>query len=356
MVEATCQYKDELIATAKKICATGKGILAADESTGTIGKRFDAISVENTEDNRRAYRELLFTAPRIEENISGVIMYEETVDQVSADGTNFVELLRSRGIEAGIKLDKGIVPIMGTNGETATQGLDGLDGRAAAFYAKGCRFAKWRAVLKIGNGCPSMVSIRETAHTLARYGSICQNNGLVPIIEPEILTDGDHSIEECARVSELVFRTVMQAMLDQGLIIEGTLLKPNMVTPGASNGVAATPEQMAWLTVRTLSRSIVPALPGVVFLSGGQSEESASLNLNAMNALQNIQKPWALTFSYGRALQQSVLKAWKGQVDNVGAAQAALLERAQANGAAAQGTYQGGSGDTASTYVANYSY
>lgn len=356
MVEATNPYKDELIATAKKICAAGKGILAADESTGTIGKRFDAISVENNEANRRAYRELLFTAPRIEENISGVIMYEETVDQASADGTNFVELLRSRGIEAGIKLDKGIVPIMGTNGETATQGLDGLDGRAAAFYAKGCRFAKWRAVLKIGNGCPSMISIRETAHTLARYGSICQNNGLVPIIEPEILTDGDHSIEECARVSELVFRTVMQAMLDQSLIIEGTLLKPNMVTPGATNGVAATPEQMAWLTVRTLSRSIVPALPGVVFLSGGQSEESASLNLNAMNALTNIQKPWALTFSYGRALQQSVLKAWKGQADNVAAAQAALLERAQANGAAAQGTYQGGSGDTASTYVANYSY
>ena len=214
MVEVTNQFKDELIATAQKICAKGKGILAADESTGTIGKRFDAISVENNETNRRAYRELLFTAPRIEENISGVIMYEETVDHAAADGTNFVELLRSRGIEAGIKLDKGIVPIMGTNGETATQGLDGLDGRAAAFYAKGCRFAKWRAVLKIGNGCPSMISIRETAHTLARYGSICQNNGLVPIIEPEILTDGDHSIEECARVSELVFRTVMQAMLD----------------------------------------------------------------------------------------------------------------------------------------------
>ena len=356
MVDAKLNFKDELIATAKKICAPGKGILAADESTGTIGKRFDQIQVENNEANRRAYRELLFTAPRIEENISGVIMYEETVDQATADGTNFVELLRGRGIEAGIKLDKGLVPIGGTDGETATQGLDGLGARAAAFYAKGCRFAKWRAVLKIGNGCPSMISIRETAHTLARYGSICQNNGLVPIIEPEILTDGDHSIEECARVSELVFRTVMQAMLDQSLIIEGTLLKPNMVTPGATNGVAATPEQMAWLTVRTLSRSIVPALPGVVFLSGGQSEESASLNLNAMNALTNIQKPWALTFSYGRALQQSVLKAWKGQAENVAAAQAALLERAQANGAAAQGTYQGGSGDTASTYVANYSY
>ena len=214
MVSAKLNYKDELIATAKKICAPGKGILAADESTGTIGNRFSAIEVENTEDNRRAYRELLFTAPRIEENISGVIMYEETVDQSSSEGQNFVELLRSRGIEAGIKLDKGLVVIGGTNDEKATQGLDGLAGRAAAFYAKGCRFAKWRAVLKIGGGCPSMVSVRETAHTLARYGSICQDNGLVPIIEPEILTDGAHDIEECARVSELVFRTVMQAMLD----------------------------------------------------------------------------------------------------------------------------------------------
>ena len=320
MVDARQSYKEELIATAKKICAAGKGILAADESTGTIGKRFDQIQVENNEANRRAYRELLFTSPSIEENISGVIMYEETVDQATKDGQNFVELLRSRGIEAGIKLDKGLVPIMGTDGETATQGLDGLGARAASFYAKGCRFAKWRAVLKIGNGCPSMISVRETAHTLARYGSICQDNGLVPIIEPEILTDGAHDIDECARISELVFRTVMQAMLDQGLIIEGTLLKPNMVTPGAQNAAQASPEQIAWLTVRTLSRSIVPALPGVVFLSGGQSEEAASLNLNAMNKLENIQRPWALTFSYGRALQQSVLKAWRGSADNVAAA------------------------------------
>jgi len=319
MVEARNNFKEELIATAKKICAPGKGILAADESTGTIGQRFSAIEVENNENNRRAYRELLFTAPSIEENISGVIMYEETVDQATAGGQNFVELLRSRGIEAGIKLDKGIVPIMGTNGETATQGLDGLAARAKTFYEKGCRFAKWRAVLRIGDGMPSMISVRETAHTLARYGSICQDNGLVPIIEPEILTDGSHDIDTCARVSELVFRNVMMAMLDQGLIIEGTLLKPNMVTPGSQSEVAP-PEKIAWYTVRTLSRSIVPSLPGVVFLSGGQSEEAASLNLNAMNKLDNIQKPWALTFSYGRALQQSVLKAWKGSADNVAAA------------------------------------
>ena len=202
MVEAKLNFKDELIKVAREIAAPGKGILAADESTGTIGKRFDAISVENNVDNRRAYRELLFTAPSIEENISGVIMYEETIDQATAEGQNFVELLRSRNIHAGIKLDKGIVVLGGTRDESATQGLDGLAARAASFYAKGCRFAKWRAVLKIGNGCPSELAIRETAHTLARYGSICQDNGLVPIIEPEILTDGDHDIEECARVSE----------------------------------------------------------------------------------------------------------------------------------------------------------
>ena len=355
MVSAKTDFKAELIATAKAICSPGKGILAADESTGTIGKRFEPIGVENNEDNRRAYRELLFTAPSIEENISGVIMYEETIDQATAGGQNFVELLASRGIASGIKLDKGLVPIGGTDGEQATQGLDGLGARAAAFYAKGCRFAKWRAVLKIGDGKPSMISVRETAHTLARYGSICQDNGLVPIIEPEILTDGSHDIDTCARASELVFRTVMQAMLDQGLIIEGTLLKPNMVTPG-SESETASPETIAWYTVRTLSRSIVPALPGVVFLSGGQSEEAASLNLNAMNKLENIQRPWALTFSYGRALQQSVLKAWRGSADNIAAAQAALLERARANGAASKGEYAGGSGDTASTFVANYSY
>ena len=349
-------FKEELIKTAREITASGKGILAADESTGTIGKRFEPIGVENVEDNRRAYRELLFTAEGIEKNISGVIMYEETIDQATADGTNFVELLRSKGIHAGIKLDKGLVVLPGTTDENATQGLDGLAGRAKAFYDKGCRFAKWRAVLKIGDGMPSDLSVNETAHTLARYGAICQENGLVPIIEPEILTDGSHDIETCARVSERVFSTVMKAMLDHNLIIEGTLLKPNMVTQGATHDKQASPQDVAWLTVRTLSRSIVPALPGVTFLSGGQSEEAASLNLNAMNQIKDLPRPWALTFSYGRALQQSVLKAWGGKAENVAAAQAALLERAAANGAASQGTYQGGSGDTSSTYVANYSY
>ena len=270
MVEASNNtFKEELIQTAREIGAPGKGILAADESTGTIGKRFDQIQVENNETNRRAYRELLFTAPGIEENISGVIMFEETVDQSTTDGTNFVQLLRSRGIHAGIKLDKGLVVLGGTDGENATQGLDGLAARAKAFYDKGCRFAKWRAVLKIGNGLPSQLAINETAHTLARYGSICQDNGLVPIIEPEILTDGSHTIETCAEVSEKVFSTVMKAMLDHHLIIEGTLLKPNMVTEGADCQTKNPPQQVAWMTVRTLSRTIVPALPAITFLSGG---------------------------------------------------------------------------------------
>jgi fructose-bisphosphate aldolase, class I len=349
-------FKSELIQTAKDIAAPGKGILAADESTGTIGKRFEGIAVENNEENRRAYRDLLVTAPGIEKHISGVIFFEESVDQKIADGTNMTQHLRNRGIHVGIKLDKGLVVIGGTNDESATQGLDGLAARAKGFYEKGCRFAKWRAVLKIGDGRPSDLAIAETAHSLARYGSICQDNGLVPIIEPEILQDGSHSIEVCAEVSERVFAAVMKAMLDHKLIIEGCLLKPNMVTPGAECPDRKTPAEVAWMTVRTLGRTIVPALPAVTFLSGGQSEEDASLHLNAMNALTGVAKPWALTFSYGRALQKSVLAAWKGQAENVAAAQAVLLERATANGLAALGQYKGGSGDQSSQFVANYSY
>jgi fructose-bisphosphate aldolase class I len=276
--------------------------------------------VENTEENRRAYRELLFTAPDIEKHISGVILFEEQCGQATSDGKNFVELLRSRGIHAGIKLDKGIVTLMGTNGESATTGLDGLADRCKKFYAIGCRFAKWRAVLKIGDGMPSDLSIHETAHTLARYGSICQQNGLVPIIEPEILQDGSHSIEVCAQVSERVFATVMKAMLDHHLIIEGTLLKPNMVTPGAECPDRKSGAEIAWYTVRTLSRTIVPALPGITFLSGGLSEAEATQNLNEINTLTKIAKPWALTFSFGRALQKSVLKAWSGKPENTAAA------------------------------------
>jgi len=302
MVEGKKCYKQELIENAKKIVRPGYGILAADESTGTIGTRFVKINVENTEENRRAYRELLFTTEGIENYISGVIMFEETLDQATHDGTNFVKLLESKGIIPGIKVDKGLGIIGHTDGENFTKGLDDLAERCKKFYEKGARFAKWRSVLKIGNHLPSALSITENAHTLARYASICQDNGLVPIVEPEILTDGNHSIEQCAAASEEVFGAVMAALLHHKVIIEGILLKPNMVTPGSDSADKKSNQEIAWYTVRTLSRTMVPALPGVVFLSGGQSEEDASLNLNEMNKLTNIARPWALTFSYGRAL------------------------------------------------------
>jgi fructose-bisphosphate aldolase class I len=321
MVEGKKDFKQELIENAKKIARAGFGILAADESTGTIGTRFQKINVENTEENRRAYRELLFTAPDLEKYISGIIMFEETLDQKTHDGTNFVELLKSKGILPGIKVDKGLVVITNTNEENATTGLDGLAERCKKYYEKGCRFAKWRAVVKIGQGRPSQVSVLETAHTLARYAAICQENGLVPIVEPEILTDGDHSIEVCAEVSERVFKQVMQSLLEHKLLLEGLLLKPNMVTPGATSTDKKTAQDIAWLTVRTLSRTMVPAIPGIMFLSGGQSEEEATLNLNEMNKVDPRIRPWSLSFSYGRALQSSTLKAWEGKAENVKAAQ-----------------------------------
>lgn len=310
MIHASGNFKEELIQTAKGIVAPGKGILAADESTGTIGKRFDSIGVENTHENRQAYRELLFTTPNLNKHISGVIMFDETARDSCRDGTKFIECLKAQGIYSGIKVDTGLQEIAGTDAETATQGLDGLGKRCAEYYQLGCRFAKWRAVLKIGNGLPSDIAIRENAHNLARYGSICQQNGLVPIIEPEILIDGTHDIETCAAVSERVFTAVMKELHAQNLLIEGLLLKPNMITPGQECPKKATNDEIAWYTVRTLSRTIVPALPGVTFLSGGQSEEEASLNLNAMNKIKDLPRPWALTFSYGRALQKSVLQAW----------------------------------------------
>ena len=316
MVEAK-NFREELIENARKIARPGFGILAADESTGTIGSRFQKINVENIEENRRAYRELLFTTPDLEKYISGVIMFDETLDQVTKDGVNFVELLKSKGIVPGIKVDKGLVVLRGTNDESATQGLDGLADRVKKYYEKGCRFAKWRAVLKIGDGRPSELSIQETAHSLARYGAICQDNGLVPIIEPEILTDGAHDIEECARQSERVFSEVMKQLIKHNLLLEGLLIKPNMITPGATSTEKRSAQDIAWYTLRTLSRTFVPAIPGIMFLSGGQSEEEASQNLNDMNKITTIPKPWSLTFSYGRALQSSCQKAWSGKAENV---------------------------------------
>ncbi|GBG91053.1 hypothetical protein CBR_g51787 [Chara braunii] len=351
------KYADELIATAKKIATPGKGILAADESTGTIGKRLASINVENVESNRRALRELLFTAPGALEYISGVILFEETLFQKSAAGKPFVDMLKEADVVPGIKVDTGVAALAGTNGETTTQGHDGLGARCAKYYQQGARFAKWRAVLKIADGCPSPLAVQSNADGLARYASICQENGLVPIVEPEILIDGSHDIEKSAAVTEKVLAAVYKSLSDHHVLLEGTLLKPNMVTPG-SDAAKVAPEVVGKYTVRTLQRTVPAAVPGIMFLSGGQSEEEATLNLNAMNALEAT-KPWTLSFSYGRALQASTLKAWGGKVENLEAAQKAFFTRAKANGEATLGKYTGAAvadGASESLHVKDYKY
>lgn len=352
------KYKDELIANAQRIVTPGKGILAADESTGTIGKRFSGINVENNEENRRAYRELLFTSEGIENYISGVILFKETLSHKTKDGKSLVSILLDKGILPGIKVDAGTAPIPGTNNETYTQGLDKLGEQCAAYYQQGCRFAKWRAVLKIDKNEPSEKAIIENAHGLARYATICQEHGLVPIVEPEVLCDGTHTIDECAEKSERVFSAVTQALHKFGIIWEGMLLKPNMITPGSTyqDRDKVTPGEIAWKTVRTLLRSIPGAVPGICFLSGGQSEEEATENLNAMNLIDSRKRPWNLSFSYGRALQHSCLKAWQGKAENVVAAQQAFLQRAKNNSEATLGKYQGTGKKGESLYVANYVY
>lgn len=342
---------------AKLLAANGKGILASDESNGTCGKRFEAIGVENTEQNRNDYRELLYSVEGLEKFVSGAIMYDETINQKAADGRTLVKVLADKGILTGIKVDTGISLIEGTNDETVTNGLDGLSERASAYYDQGARFAKWRAVLKItDDGCPSDAAIKETAHSLARYAAICQHAGLVPIVEPEILSDGTHDIKRCARVSEKVFNAVMNEVVAQRVWLEGMLLKPNMITSGAQAEVQAGPEEVAFFTVRTLGRTIPPAVPGITFLSGGQPEETASQNLNAINQLADIKHPWSMTFSFGRALQSSVLTKWGGKKENVKEAQDILYERCEACSNAALGKYTGGQGSTQSDYVANYVY
>ncbi|KAF4682065.1 hypothetical protein FOZ60_011195 [Perkinsus olseni] len=356
----TLKYQAELIQTANAICTPGKGILAADESTGTIKKRFDAAGIENTEEHRAAYRSLLFTAPDAGKYVSGAILFEETLFQKNAEGVPMVDLLKKQGIIPGIKVDKGLVQLAGTDGETATQGLDGLAERCQKYYEQGARFAKWRTVLKIDEAkqMPSQLSIEETAHTLARYATICQANGLVPIVEPEILTDGTHTIETSAYVTERVLSAVFKALNDQHVLLEGCLLKPNMVTAGVDCPERPTAQKIAELTVRTLARTVPPALVGVTFLSGGQSEEDASVNLSAMNQLPKERRPWALTFSYGRALQASAIKTWSGKEENTKAAQEAFLVRAKANSEAQLGKYQGSGDESAkkSLYVKNYVY
>ncbi|KAJ4830924.1 Fructose-bisphosphate aldolase 6, cytosolic [Turnera subulata] len=352
------KYAEELAKNAAYIGTPGKGILAADESTGTIGKRLSSINVENVEENRRALRELLFTAPGGLQYLSGVILFEETLYQKTASGKPFVEVLKEGGVLPGIKVDKGVIELPGTNGETETQGLDGLAQRCQKYYEAGARFAKWRAVLKIGPNEPSELSIHQNAYGLARYAVICQENGLVPIVEPEILVDGPHSIDVCAAVTERVLAACYKALNDNKVMLEGTLLKPNMVTPG-SEAPKVAPEVIAEYTVRALQRTVPAAVPAIVFLSGGQSEEEATRNLNAMNQLKT-KKPWSLSFSFGRALQQSTLKAWAGKKENLEKAQKVFLARAKANSEATLGTYKGDTtlaeGASESLHVSNYKY
>jgi len=317
------------------------------------------IGLENTDDNRRKYRQLLFTTDKELGNyISGVILFHETLYQKADDGTPFIDLIKNLGIIPGIKLDKGIVPLMGSEGESTTQGLDDLAQRCAQYKKDGCQFAKWRCVLKVGPNTPSYLGILENANVLARYASISQMNGLVPIVEPEVLMDGAHDLDRAQKVTETVLAFVYKALNDHHVFLEGTLLKPNMVLAGQECPTKYTAQQAAKATVLALSRTVPPAMPGVCFLSGGQSEEEATVHLDAINKCTAGKKPWALTFSYGRALQASALKAWSGKDAKAG--QAELLKRARANSLAAVGKYSSGSVDSAAgkddLFVKNHQY
>ena len=329
--------KLNIVATANAMVAPGKGVLAADESTGTIKKRFDSINVESTEDNRRAYRELLFTTKGSGDYISGVILYDETIRQSASDGRRFVDILNEQGSLPGIKVDMGAKPLAGALDETVTEGLDGLRDRLNEYVDLGARFTKWRAVIKIGDHIPSRYCIEANAHALGRYAALSQEAGLVPIVEPEVLMDGNHDIQRCQDVTETTLNAVFNQLFEQRVQLEGMVLKPNMVISGTDCPKQASVEEVAKATVATLRRCVPAAVPGIVFLSGGQSEEEATAHLNAMNALGAL--PWELSFSYGRALQQSALKAWGGKADNLSAAQAAFLHRARMNGAARMGEY-----------------
>ncbi len=346
------EKQDELRATANALAA-----LAVDESTPTVGKRLAGINVENTEENRQAYRGMLFAAEGLGEYISGAILFEETLFQDHADGESMVSKLGKQGIIPGIKVDKGLRPILGGHAvETWCTGLDGLLERTAEYYERGARFAKWRAVLQITeDGCPTDIAIKENAWGLARYARICQESGLVPIIEPEILMDGAHSIEKTAEVQERVLSAVYKACAENGVFLEGTLLKPSMTVSGADNANKAGSEEVAKMTVRTMDRCVPAAVPGIMFLSGGLTEEDASVYLNTMNSLDR-KGAWSMTFSYGRALQQSCLQGWKGT--DIEAGQKALMARAQANSEASKGDYVAGSQPSSqdTLFEAGYKY
>jgi len=327
----------ELEITARALVAPGKGILAADESHGTIEKRFKSISLQNTEDNRRAYRDMLFTTPGAEEFISGVILYDETIRQNAHDGTPFPQLLESKGIIPGIKVDLGAKPLALAEGETITEGLDGLRERLAEHRELGARFTKWRAVITIGAAIPSDTCLRANAHGLARFAALSQEAGLVPIVEPEVLMDGDHDISRHAEVTQRTLRIVFDTLAEHRVRLEAMLLKPNMVLSGKECPQQASVAEAAEATLRCMKRTVPVAVPGLVFLSGGQSDARATEHLNAMNS--GSAAPWELGFSFGRALQAPALKAWAGQSGNIAAARRALLHRSRCNGAARLGIY-----------------
>jgi fructose-bisphosphate aldolase class I len=330
-------YAKELESTAKALVAPGKGILAADESTGTIKKRFDKIKVENTEDNRRAYREMLFTTKGCEEFVSGVILFDETLRQKASDGTPLAQILTSKGIIPGIKVDKGPTKLAGSADEQITDGLDGLRARLAEYRGLGARFAKWRAVISIADDKPSDHCLLTNAHALARYAGLCVDEGLVPIVEPEILMDGTHTIERSHEVTERTLHFVFHALAEQLVPLEQILLKPNMVLSGYECPKQASVREVAERTIQCFKRVVPAAVPGIVFLSGGQSDEAASAHLSEMNRIGGF--PWEMSFSYGRALQAPALKAWGGKKENFGAAQQAFYHRAKCNGAARYGKY-----------------
>ena len=330
---------EQLAETAQAMVAAGKGIIAIDESNATIAKRFASVGVENTEENRRAYREMLLTTPKLGEHISGAILYDETIRQSTKAGVPFTKVMMDNGIIPGIKVDKGTFPLAGFPGEVVTEGLDGLRARLEEYYKLGARFAKWRAVINIGDDIPSGTCIEANAHALARYAALCQEAGLVPMVEPEVLMDGSHDIQTCYEVTEVTLRALFDALYNQNVMLEGTILKASMVVPGKDSGEDVTVEDVAENTLMCLKSAVPAILPGIVFLSGGQSDEAATAHLDAMNRMGP--NPWPLSFSYGRAMQSAALKIWSQDlVNNVRKAQETVYARARDNGLAALGQWK----------------
>lgn len=330
---------EQLAETAQAMVAPGKGIIAIDESTSTIAKRFASVGVENTEENRRRYRELLLTTPKLSDYISGAILFDETIRQSTSDGVPFAKYMSDNGMIPGIKVDKGTHALAGFPGEVVTEGLDGLRDRLAEYYKLGARFAKWRAVINIGDDIPTGTCIEANSHALARYAALCQEQGLVPMVEPEVLMDGSHDIDECFQVTEVVLRSLFASLVEHNVVLEGTILKASMVVPGTTSGEKVSVEEVAAASLQCLKSTVPAILPGIVFLSGGQSDEDATAHLNAMN--QMGPNPWPLSFSYGRAMQAAALKLWSQDlVGNFAKAQQTVYARAKDNGLAALGQWK----------------